>query len=75
MVCLIVTSRHNFNSLKRKETMNSEVENFMYYMYNRWCLDEAHLLFGKSLGDHIYEKWNKKVHGEWPISRLSKFYE
>ena len=23
----------------------------------------------------FYDKWNKKVHGEWPISRLSKFYE
>ena len=23
----------------------------------------------------FYEKWDKKVHGEWPISRLSKFYK
>ena len=23
----------------------------------------------------FFQKWNKKVHGEWPISRLSKFYE
>lgn len=37
--------------------MNSEVENFMYYMYNKWCLNEAHLLFGESLGDHIFNKW------------------
>ena len=21
------------------------------------------------------EKWNKKVHGEWPISNISTFYE
>ena len=41
--------------------MNSEVENFLYYMYNRWCLDEAHLLFGESLGDHIYKKWTEKI--------------
>lgn len=23
----------------------------------------------------FFQKWDKKVHGEWPISRLSKFYE
>ena len=23
----------------------------------------------------FFNKWDKKVHGEWPISRLSKFYE
>lgn len=23
----------------------------------------------------FFNKWNKKVHGEWPISRISKFYE
>lgn len=23
----------------------------------------------------FFEKWDKKVHGEWPISRLSKFYK
>ena len=23
----------------------------------------------------FFEKWNKKVHGEWPISRLSTFYK
>ena len=23
----------------------------------------------------FFNKWNKKVHGEWPISRVSKFYE
>jgi hypothetical protein len=23
----------------------------------------------------FFNKWNKKVHGEWPISKLSKFYE
>lgn len=23
----------------------------------------------------FFNKWNKKVHGEWPISKVSKFYE
>lgn len=36
---------------------NSEVENFMYYMYNKWCLNEARYLFGERLGDHIFNKW------------------
>lgn len=40
---------------------NNPVECFMYYMYNRWCINEAHLLFGKSLGDHIYAKWTEKT--------------
>lgn len=36
---------------------NNEVENFMLYMFNRWCLDEARYLFGEMLGDHIFNKW------------------
>ena len=52
--------------------MNNEVENFMYYMYNRWCIDEAHLLFGKSLGDHIYAKWTEKI--EYSIDRTMSWY-
>lgn len=41
--------------------MNNEVENFMYYMYNKWCLSEARYLFGEMLGDHIFNKWTCKV--------------
>lgn len=29
----------------------------------------------QELGKVFFEKWNKKVHGQWPISRLTKFYE
>ena len=29
----------------------------------------------RELGQVFFNKWNKKVHGEWPISRLSKFYK
>ena len=36
---------------------NNEVTNFMFYVYNKWNINEAHLLFGKNLGDHIFNKW------------------
>ena len=51
---------------------NNEVESFMLYMFNRWCLDEAHLLFGESLGDHIYAKWTEKI--EYSIDRTMSWY-
>lgn len=28
----------------------------------------------RELGQVFFNKWNKKVHGQWPISRLTKFY-
>ena len=33
------------------------VDNFMYYIFNVWCEDEAVSVFGNDLGTHIYEKW------------------
>lgn len=33
------------------------VDAFMLYLYNRWSINEAHLLFGNSLGEHIFNKW------------------
>ena len=36
---------------------NNPVECFMYYICNEWGLEEAHRLFGKQLGDHIFGKW------------------
>jgi hypothetical protein len=33
------------------------VENFMFYMYNQWDKDEAHKVFGKIMGDHLWAKW------------------
>lgn len=35
----------------------NDVECFMYYMYNRWCLDESIALFGERLGEHIFKKF------------------
>lgn len=37
--------------------MNNEVTNFMYYMYNKWCIGEAKKIFGDNLGEHIFSKW------------------
>ena len=41
------------------ENMNNKkaVDAFMLYMFNRWNMNEAKLLFGKNLGDHIFGKW------------------
>ena len=36
---------------------NNEVTNFMYYMFNKWNVNEAKLLFGENLGSHIFDKW------------------
>jgi hypothetical protein len=33
------------------------VNNFMYYMFNRWCRNEAHVIYGKVLGEHIFTKY------------------
>jgi len=52
--------------------MKNEVTNFLYYMYNRWCINEAHFLFGKSLGDHIYAKWTEKI--EYSIDQNLSWY-
>ena len=38
----------------------NDVECFMYYMYNRWCLEESVSLFGELLGNHIFNKWTGK---------------
>ena len=38
-------------------TKNNEVTNFMYYVFNDWNKEEAELLFGQNLGQHIYGKW------------------
>jgi hypothetical protein len=50
----------------------NEVECFMYYMYNRWNLNESKKLFGESLGDHIYTKWTEKI--EYSIDRTMSWY-
>lgn len=36
--------------------MENTVTKFMWYMYNKWSIQEATLLFGESLGKHIYCK-------------------
>ena len=46
--------------------MNNQVTNFMYYMYNKWSLDESIRVFGEDLGDHIYCKWlNRQDNLQW----------
>ena len=40
---------------------NNEVDNFMLYMFNKWCLNECRYLFGNNLGDHIWRKWHGVV--------------
>lgn len=35
----------------------NEVTRFMWYMYNHWSHNEAVALFGRNLGEHIYNKY------------------
>lgn len=37
----------------------NQVTCFMYYMCNKWDMDEARFLFGKELGEHIFDKYLK----------------
>lgn len=39
----------------------NEVTNFMYYMFNKWSLEESKHIYGVMLGNHIWEKWNEVV--------------
>lgn len=52
--------------------MNNDVTNFMYYMYNKWCIGEAKKVFGDNLGEHIYEKWTEK--SEYSIDQNLSWY-
>ena len=36
---------------------NNEVTNFMFYLFNKWCKEEAIRLYGNNLGNHIFNKW------------------
>lgn len=36
---------------------NNEVTNFMYYIFNRWTERESRMLFGDSLGEHVWKKY------------------
>ena len=50
----------------------NEVECFMYYMYNVWCLKESIMLFGERLGSHIFNKWTEKC--EYSLDRTMSWY-
>lgn len=50
----------------------NEVECFMYYMYNVWCLKESIMLFGERLGSHIFNKWAGKC--EYSLDRTMSWY-
>ena len=39
------------------EQARKAVENFMYYMYNKWDEQEAHEVFGNLMGKHLWNKW------------------
>ena len=36
---------------------NNDVTCFMYYIFNKWNLAEAKLVYGDNLGEHIYNKF------------------
>ena len=37
----------------------NEVTAFMFYMYNKWSIEESIKVFGQNLGEHIYRKWQQ----------------
>lgn len=36
----------------------SELDCYLYFMWNAWSYDECIALFGENLGKHIWSKWN-----------------
>lgn len=50
------------------------VNNFFYYMWNRWSATVANDLFGYYLGKHIWEKWQGNVEYYGPTAAVSSFY-
>lgn len=36
---------------------NSELDCYLYYMWNRWDYSECRITFGRHLVDHIWSKW------------------
>lgn len=43
--------------LQKDSKGHNLVTYFMWYMMNKWCLNEAQAIFGEELGRHIYSKW------------------
>lgn len=39
----------------------SELDCYMFYMWNVWSKDESIAIFGERLGNHIWNKWCHKV--------------
>lgn len=35
----------------------SELDCYLFYMWNRWSYDECVTIFGEHLGKHIWSKW------------------
>lgn len=40
---------------------HNEVTRFMWYMFNKWCKNEAIRIFGENLGNHIWDKWSEII--------------
>lgn len=47
--------------LQKSKKGHNLVTYFAWYMFNKWSLDEAKLVFGNDLGEHIWGKWNDVV--------------
>lgn len=47
--------------LQKDEKGHNLVTYFMWYMMNKWCLDESKHVYGDNLGEHIWGKWNDVV--------------
>lgn len=47
-------------TVEKETTKINEVTAFMHYMFNKWNKSECLTLFGKDLGQHIWNKWNEE---------------
>lgn len=40
--------------------MKSELDCYLFYMWNAWSKDECMAIFGERFGEHIWNKWEKQ---------------
>lgn len=61
---------------KINKVMNkkSELDCYLFYLWNVWSKDECLTLFGEILGEHIWSKWLEHCNGVGRIGAAATIY-
>lgn len=52
----------------------SELDCFLFYMWNRWDYSECRAIFGKHLVDHIWHEWLKLCESDGRTGAAASLY-